>query len=294
MQSGVLNQVVLPIALFLIMFGMGLTLKLADFRRVFSFPKAAAIGIVCQMILLPLCGLAVIKLFGMTGALAVGLMILALCPGGVTSNMYAFLARGDVALSITLTAIVSLLAPFTVPFLLQWSMASLINTSGQESISIPIGKTIAQLVVITVIPVGLGMLVNKRKPALAASSQKPVKIFSIVFLFAIIAAIVKREWANLPDWFTQVGLSTLTLNVATMALGFGIAVLARLNRRQSISIGLEVGIQNGTTALLVAGIAADATGVPFSRLSIAPAIYSLLMFATGALFAMVVGRRTSS
>jgi BASS family bile acid:Na+ symporter len=146
MEATFLSKVILPVSLFIIMWGMGLSLQLEDFRRVVKLPKAVAIGIALQMLALPLLGLAVVTLFGMTGALGVGLLVLALSPGGVTSNMIAFLARGDVALSVTLTAIVSLLSPFTLPLLLAPIMRVMIGSD--KAVALPVGETILQLLAI--------------------------------------------------------------------------------------------------------------------------------------------------
>lgn len=290
MQGGVLTTVVLPAALFLIMFGMGLGLRPSDFTRVLKIPKAAVVGILCQLLLLPLFGYAIVAGLGLTGPLAVGLMILTFCPGGVTSNMFSLLARGDVALSITLTAVVSPIAPFSIPFLVQWSMGSLMAASA-EPIQLPIVKTIAQLLVITIIPVSLGMVLRHFRPAFADKTDRAVRVASVVILFAIIGALIKKNWDALPGFFADAGISTLALNILTMTLGYGIATAVGLGRQQRVTISLEVGIQNGTTALLVAAIAAEAAGLPEANaLSIAPAIYSLLMFVTGALFVMVVNR----
>ncbi|MCA9689996.1 MAG: bile acid:sodium symporter family protein, partial [Myxococcales bacterium] len=258
MEGGVLTTVVLPLALAFIMLGMGLGLTLADFRRVLQYPKAVTIGIVCQMVLLPLIGYGIARAFGMEGGLAVGLMVLAFCPGGVTSNMYSLLARGDVALSITLTAVVSVVTPFTIPFLVQWSMEAFLSTPGAAPIELPIVKTIVTLLAITVVPVGVGMLIKRFWPGFAARADRTVKIASVVILVVIIAGILKKEWANIGPFFAQVGLSTLTLNVSTMVLGFVIAMMAGLRHEERVSIGIEVGIQNGTTGLVVAAMAAAA------------------------------------
>lgn len=281
MKQTILSQVVLPAGLFVVMLGMGLSLVLADFARVLRHPRAAAVGICCQMLLLPLVGYLLVRAFGLESALGVGLIALALSPGGVTSNMYAYLARGDVALSISLTAVVSLVAPFTIPPLLNLAMKDLIG-SGQV-IALPLLKTILQLVVITLLPLAIGMTIRRFAPRIAVGADKPVKVLSIVVLLAIIGGIVKQNWAELPRFFAMAGLSALTLNVLTMCLGYGISTLLRLERRQRISIGIEVGIQNGTTALLVTG-----TLLNNPVMMIAPGIYSLIMFGTGALYGVVV------
>jgi BASS family bile acid:Na+ symporter len=284
MEATFLSKVILPVSLFIIMWGMGLSLQLEDFRRVVKLPKAVAIGIALQMLALPLLGLAVVTLFGMTGALGVGLLVLALSPGGVTSNMIAFLARGDVALSVTLTAIVSLLSPFTLPLLLAPIMRVMIGSD--KAVALPVGETILQLLAITVVPIALGMLIRAKAPRFAARSEQPVKVLSILFLGLIIAGIMRQNWEKLPDFFAQVGLAALTLNVLALAVGYFGAKVFALSRRQSVTIGIEVGIQNGTTALLITStILGDAV------MSVAPAIYSLIMFGTGAVFAVLVNRR---
>ena len=277
MEASILSKVILPLSLFIIMLGMGLSLKLQDFSRVLSEPKAAMIGIVCQMLVLPVVGLAVVYLFGFSGSLAVGLLILTFCPGGVTSNMLSYLARGDTALSISLTAVVSLVTPFTIPVLSVIAMDSFLTQS--PAFSIPIVKTIIQLLIITVVPVAIGMLIHFRFPDFSKKAERPVKIFSIVFLFVIIGGIVAQEWESMARYFLTTGLATLVLNVVTLVMGYFIALSFFLEKRQAISIGIEVGIQNGTLALLVTGtILEDAV------MTIPAITYSLLMFATGGLF----------
>jgi BASS family bile acid:Na+ symporter len=288
MQGSLLSEVVLPLVLFVVMLGMGLSLVPDDFRRVGQYPKALVIGIVCQMIVLPLIGLGVIQLIPLTPALAVGLMVLAFSPGGVTSNMFTYLSRGDLALSITLTALVSLVTPFTIPVLTNMALADRMGETAH--IALPVVKTVIVLIAITLVPVAIGMLVNAKKPALAKRSEKVVKVVSLVALFVIIGALVAKEWSQLPDWFAKVGLACLLLNALSMAAGYGVALLTKLERPQAITIGLEVGIQNGTTALFVTSTLLDDP-----EMSISPAIYSLIMFATAAAFGYLVnlGRKAS-
>ncbi len=284
MEGSILTKIVLPFALFVIMLGMGLSLVPEDFRRVLRHPKAVAVGVSFQMIALPLLGFAVVKVFGLEGALGVGLIALALCPGGTTSNMLSFLSRGDVALSISLTAVVSVVTPFTIPLILNPVMQSMM---GEESaVTLPIGQTIVQLLAITVLPVAIGMGIRHKAPESSRKAEGPVKILSIVFLFLIIAGILRENWAQLPVFFAQTGGAALTLNVVAIALGYFGARGFRLNERQAITCGIEVGIQNGTTALLI-----TSTILQNPTMSVAPAIYSLLMFGTGALFGVLVARR---
>ena len=284
MKADILTQVVLPLSLFIIMLGMGLSLKTNDFTRVLQAPKAMIIGITCQMILLPLIGLALVMAFSLPPELAVGFMILAFCPGGTTSNMFAYLARADVALSVSLTAIISLVTPFTIPLLTALAMEMLMENASQ--FSIPIGKTMLQLLVITIVPITIGMFLLKKFPGFATKMEKPVKIFSIVLLFIIIAAIVARTWSSMGGFFAQTGLATLALNLISMAAGYGIANAAKLDKRQAATVGIEVGIQNGTMALLVTG-----TLLGNAAMAIPAVTYSLLMFVTGGLFCWLVNRK---
>ncbi|AWB65747.1 bile acid:sodium symporter [Saccharobesus litoralis] len=287
MEASLLSQVILPLSLFIIMWGLGLSLTLQDFKRVLHQPKAAVIGIVCQMLMLPIVGFAIIQLFNLSGELAVGLMLLTFCPGGVTSNMYSYLARGDTALSISLTAVVSVLTPFTIPLLTLLMMQNFMSEAQQ--FDLPIGTTMMQLLVITVLPVGLGMAIHHKWPLFSAKAEKPIKIVSVVFLFLIIAGIIAKEWTNMASFFLQTGFATLCLNLATLGLGYYIALLLKLNKPQAKTIAIEVGIQNGTLALMIAG------SILQSTLMTVPAItYSLIMFATGGGFCILINRNKPS
>ena len=286
MKADLLVQVVLPAALFIIMLGMGLSLKLADFKLVASKPKAVVLGIVAQMLMLPLLAYIIVLALDLNGALAMGVLILALCPGGTTSNLYTFLAKGDIALSVTLTSVVSLLAPFTVPFMIVIFMG-LVMGEGQQ-IELPVLKTIVQLVVITIIPIGLGMLINRYKPSFSARAENPVKIFSVVFLLLIVAGIVMKNINQMADYFSQAGIASLLLNISCMIFGYGLAKLANLNEAQSKAISIEVGFQNGTLAIVIA-----LTLLQNTEMAIAATCYSLIMFVTGAVFAWVLNRKSN-
>ncbi|RUM91614.1 MAG: bile acid:sodium symporter family protein [Thiomicrospira sp.] len=284
MTADLLTQVILPLALFLIMFGMGLSLRPVDFKNVLASPKAMGIGLIGQMLLLPLVAFFIALAFKLPPEIAVGLMIIALAPGGATSNMFTYLSKGDVSLSISLTAVVSLIAPFSIPIITALSMTYFMGNATE--FSLPIVKTIIQLLVITVIPVALGMLVLARWPQIAAKIEQVLKWFSVVFLFLIIALIVLKNADNMMSFFMQAGLATLVLNIAVLILGVYLAKWAKLSEAQATSIGFEVGIQNGTLALVVAG-----TLIGNSTMMIPAVTYSLLMFITGAAFAMLVTRR---
>jgi len=272
-QATVLISLVLPCALFLIMLGLGMSLKQEDFTFVWQYPKAFFIGLSAQMLLLPLVSLLVISFISLPPMVAMGLMILSFCPGGSTSNLFSYLARGDLALSISLTAIISLICPFTIPIFTNLSMNHLLGQ--EESISLPIVKTIVQLLLITVLPVVLGLLLHYWKPKFCEKTALITKVLSVSFLLLIIAGIVKSNWSSMQGFFEQAGLSVLLVNLLAMSGGFILAFFSRLSPPQTITIVYEVGIQNGTTALLI-----TSTLLQNDLMSIAPIVYSLLMFVT--------------
>jgi BASS family bile acid:Na+ symporter len=285
-QQSALTAIFLPIALGVIMLGLGLSLTLADFRRVVVYPKAVVIGLVCQMLLLPAVCFAVAKGFDLPPELAVGLMLLAASPGGATANLFSHLAKGDVALNITLTAVNSVLSLFTLPFIVNFAQKKFLG--GAMAIPLQFDKVI-QVFAIVLVPVAIGMAIHANKPALAQRLGRPVKILSAVFLVLVIAGAVAKERAHLVEYFLQVGLAALVFNLASMAVGYFVPRAAKLPERQAVAIGMEIGIHNGTLAI---AIASSPTLLNNSTMAIPPAIYSLIMFFTAAAFGLVVARRS--
>jgi len=286
MEANFLTDVFLPLALFMIMLGMGLSLTLEDFKRVVIYPQAVGLGLVAQLMVLPIIGFAIASLFPLEPELAVGVMILAACPGGPTSNLVTFLAGGDVALSVTLTAISSLITVFTIPLVVNFSMQTFLGQG--TNLQLPFINTVLQIAVITLLPVTMGMVAKKYAPGIAAKADQPVKWLSLFFLAVIIAGVLLRERNNLISYVIDVGLATLVLNVVTMALGYALATLAQLGEKRVTAITIEVGIQNGTLAI---AIASSSTLLNTPTMAIPAAIYSLLMFVTGAGFAWWANRR---
>ena len=280
MESNFLTTVFLPLALFIIMLGMGLGLKLDDFKRIFVTPKAVIIGLIAQLIMLPVVGFILAIAFSLPPELAVGLMILSACPGGPTSNMVTYIARGNVALSITLTAISSLITVFTIPLVVNQAMQFFMGKA--IALQLPFLKTVIQIAVITLIPVTLGMLLHYYAPKFATNVEKWVKWISLFFLALIIVGLLAKERAHVLTFFLQVGWVTLALNVSTMILGYTIATITKLDKFSARAITFEVGIQNGTLAI---AIASGATFLNNPTMAIPAAIYSLLMFGTGGAFA---------
>jgi bile acid:Na+ symporter, BASS family len=287
MESSFLSDIFLPLALFIIMLGIGLSLKAADFQRILLYPKAVTLGLINQLILLPLIGFGLAIAFELPSELAVGLMILAVCPGGVTSNLISHLSKGDTALSISLTAVCSIVTIFSIPFLLSFSMNYFMAQDQLIELNVP--QMLLQLIAVTLIPVSLGIFIGGKKPAFAERMEKPVKIFSGTFFALIVLALIVKENAIIVGAFKQVGLSTLALNISTMLLGFVIAALFNLNRAQRITISIESGIQNGTLAIVIA-----TSILQNSQMAIPPAVYSLIMFMSGGLMIFFFGRRAKS
>ncbi len=285
MQADLLTSIILPVSLFIIMFGMGLSLRLADFYRVLKQPKAAMIGICAQMLVLPVIAFVIAVLYKLPAELAVGLMIIAFAPGGATSNMFSNLAKGDVALSISLTAVVSVITPFTIPLLTYLSMEYFLGDA--QAFELPLLKTILQLLVITVIPVAIGMFIFSKWQTVANKMEPTIRVFSVLFLLLIVIAIIVKNKAQMLDFFVQTGTATLTLNLLVLVLGYGLAKLFRLEKAQAVAISFEVGIQNGTLALMVAG-----TLIGNSTMMIPAVTYSILMFCTGFGFGRLVNNRT--
>ncbi len=283
MSNGILLGVVLPVALFVIMLGMGMTLTLADFSRVFRLPKAVLTGLSGQMLFVPVLAFVVVSLFALPPELAVGLMVLSFAPGGATSNMMTFLSRGDVALSITLTAFASLLTPFTMPLLTQLALEHWMGQS--QAIELPVVQTMMKLVVITIVPVSLGMWLHKAKPQLSSRLARIVKPLSIGFLLFVITGIVIKHWQQMPEFLVQVGPAAICLNVLALACGYFYARLLGLSVAQQITAGIEVGVQNGGTALLVTG-----TILGNSLMSVPPVIYGILMLGPSLLFGLWWGK----
>ncbi len=278
MESNFLTTIFLPLALFLIMFGMGLGLTIKDFNRIWLEPKAVLIGLIAQLLMLPMVGFGLSSLFSLSPELAVGVMILAACPGGSTSNVITYLLKGNVALSITLTAISSLVTIITIPLVV--NLAANYFMGEQFALQLPFLKTVLQIAIITIIPVGLGMVFHHFLPKIATVIEKNVKWLSLFFLGIIIAAILVKERENLADFFLQVGGVTVTLNLLTMILGYGIALLTGLGLAERKSITIEVGIQNGTLAIAIA-----TTLLNSPVMAIPAAIYSVVMFLTSGIFA---------
>jgi BASS family bile acid:Na+ symporter len=277
MESSVVTNLLLPLALGVVMLGLGLSLTTEDFARVIRYPKAVLIGLATQTIVLVAVAFGLTQIFALPPELAVGLMLLAASPGGATANIYSHLAHGDVALNITLTAINSALALVTLPLIVNFALGHFLD---QQQYVPPPTRKIVEVAAIIVIPVLIGMALRASRPQAAARLEKPIRIFAVVVLLAVILAAIGAEWQRLPGFIAAVGAACLAFNLLSIGVGYGLPRLLRLPRSQSIAISMEIGIHNGTLAIFIA-----LNVLQNAQMSIPAAVYSIIMFFTAGAFA---------
>lgn len=271
------STLILAIALIITMWGMGLSLTIDDFKRVLKNPKAILIGVINQLIMLPLIGFLLLKIIPTTPEVAVGIMLLAACPGGPTSNLLSLLAKADTALSVSLTAITSLVTIFTIPFIVNFGLEQFAGEG--KDIRLDVLDTIKTMFIVVLLPMFIGMIINAKNPVFSNKMAKPIRIIAVALLALIIVGIVVKEKDHILAYFAQAGIVALALNVGSMAIGFISARFFQLSREQAFTISIESGIQNGTMALAIAGTLLNNTAF-----GVAPAVYSLIMYVTGGLF----------
>ena len=270
-----------PIALALIMLGLGLGLTTQDFVRVLKQPKDFFIGFVCQLIVLPIIAFLLIKILNTPLELALGVMIIAAAPGGVTSNVLTKFANGDVALSVSLTAIISLISIFTVPFIV-FKSAELLNVSYIANNISMIGISLKMFLVVT-LPVMIGMLIRKFATNFILNNTKTIQRISILLFLLVFIAIWIEEWDKIVSFITRAGLVALILNVVMMTVGFYVAKVFASGMEQRKCISLECGLQNGTLAVFVS------TQIFDNIVYMVPtAAYALIMFVTSIIFVFLV------
>ncbi len=284
MMNDPLLTIFLPAALGVIMLGLGLSLTLADFARVAKYPRPVLIGLFCQVLILPLVCFLMVKVVGLEAALAVGFMLLAASPGGTSANLFSHLAHGDVALNISLTAVSSVVAVLTMPLIVNLSLAYFMESD--KAIPLQFAKVL-QVFVIVLGPVAIGMLIRRFKPSFAASMDKPVRVLSGLFLALIIVLAFVNDSLSARDHFVEIGLLALLFNLASMLVGYWVPRLMRLNLRQSIAIGMEIGIHNGTLAI---ALALSPVLLNNPTMAIPAAIYGIIAFFTAAVFGWMINR----
>ena len=270
-----------PIALALIMLALGLGLTGQDFLRVIKQPKDFIVGLICQLFLLPIIAFILIKIFNTPLELALGVMIIAAAPGGVTSNVLTKFANGDVALSVSLTAIISLISIISVPFIVFMSADLLEISNISKEISM-IGISMKMFLVVT-LPVLLGMVIRKFATNFITSKTQMIQRISIILFVIVFAAIWVEEWENIMSYIAQAGVITLVLNIVMMIVGYYVAKFLASGVAQRKCISLECGLQNGTLAVFVASqLFSDITFL------IPTAAYALIMFLTSIIFVLLV------
>ena len=268
-------KVLLPLILAFIMFSLGLGLRRADFARVLKFPVAFGAGLANQMILLPLVALALALAFRLSPEFSVGLMILALCPGGVTSNVLAKLAGGNAPLSISLTAVTSLLSILTVPLMVAFSVNYFMGENAPEINVTKLGIT---MFLITAVPVAIGMLLTARSPQLVEKIAPGISRAAIVLFVVIIAAALAKNWDVFYSNLGTLGPVAILLNVLMLAAGLATAQVIGLDRRDATTISIESGVQNGTLAIAVGAIVAAVEGQVLPPTTVPAAVYSITMY----------------
>ncbi|MCD1649217.1 bile acid:sodium symporter family protein [Marinobacter adhaerens] len=279
MESSPLISAGLPIALFIIMIGIGMTLTIRDFRQVAVYPKGMIVGTVAQILVMPLIAFMLATLLAVPPAIAVGLVIIAACPGGTTSNLFVLLSRGNIALSIVLTVSASLITILTLPLFTNIALQHYMGT--EEDIVLPVWKTVGMLIGIVLFPVAIGMVVRTRKPEIARKAEGIVSIFGGIVLAVLIVALVYGVRDQIWELLKQAGPATILLNLAGIGLGLAAGRVAGLTQRESLAVAVELGVKNGTIALMV-----TLTLLESSAMSIPAAVYGVLMFPIGFVLAM--------
>ena len=278
---GVVTEIVLPLALAFIMFALGLGLTFDDFARVATRPRDFIVGAVSQIVLLPAVAFLLVSLWPLPPELALGVMIIAAAPGGVTSNILTAFARGDVALSISLTAVVSLLCVITIPLIVVTSHSLLIG--GNLGAEVSVGRTAISVFAIVTVPALLGLLVRRLAAGFATRFEPLARRISTVLFALVLAGAIYQGRDNIIDYFAQAGLVTLVLNVVMMALAYLVARVLASGPRQRVAIAIECGLQNGTLAIAVATLLFGG-----GLVTVPAATYSLTMFATALIFITVL------
>lgn len=286
-MGSVLTTIGLPVALGIIMFGLGLSLTLGDFARIAKHPKAVIIALVCQLLLLPALCFGLVLWFNLPPVLAVGMMLLAASPGGTTANLYSHLFGGDIALNISLTAINSVISVVTLPLIVNFSLGYFYPAGGQLGIDV-----VEALKVFAIVlgPVALGMIVRRLRPGFAAAMDKPVRIASVIILVVVIAGAVVSNLTPLMENIAALAGITVLFCLLSLTIGFLIPRALRVSREQSIASSFEIGIHNATLAIVIAQSVLDNF-----EMSLPGAVYGVLMFFIAAAFGFAIrGRKVDA
>lgn len=275
----------LPLALGVVMLGLGLGLTLDDFRRVSRHPKTVVVALVCQIVLLPAICFGLVLAFQLPAELAVGLMLVAASPGGPTANLYSHLFGGNVALNITLTAASSMLVVITLPVVVNLAAGYFLTDAAAVGLR---PDKVLQVFTIVLVPVAIGMLLRARAPKVAQRLNRPVQVLSVVVLLSVISAVLYGQRGNLVDNFLSVGLAALVFNIVSLLVGYGVPRLADVDHRTAVAAGFEIGIHNTALAITVALSPALLNS---AEMAIPGVVYGIVMFFTAAGFGWFTTRR---
>lgn len=284
MDQGLLINILLPSVLAFIMFSLGLTLKFQNFKDIGNYPKAFAVGLTNQLILLPVVTFILIKLFNPSNEIAFGMMLLSFCPGGATSNMLCLMMRGNVALSVTLTSVMSLLSIITVPILVSLSYVYFL---GNEDTNISITSLGFKMFILTAFPVLAGTLLNNYAENVANKLRKPVLVIAWVLFLILVAAAIASNRQMLMEQFGEIGAMVTVMMLTLLAMGIITGKLMGLSFHDAKTIALETGIQNSTMGMALAGLVA-ATGVALPVYALPSAVYSVVMYAIAIPFCLLL------
>lgn len=284
MQQSFVTMILLPLSLGIIMLGLGLSLTPDDFRRVFKYPKAVLVGLLVQVVGLPLLCFTLLVLLKTDPILSVGFMVLSAAPGGTTASLYSHLFNGNVALNVTLTAMNAVLSLFTMPIVVNFALMYFL----QDERALPLEHSkVLQVFAIVLIPMSIGMWIRHKYAVVSKKLYKPVKIVSAVFLALIIVAAIAQESHNFTKFFAQAGITALLFNIGSMVAGFAIPLFTGLNKGEAIAISMEVGIHNAAFAITVA---ASPLLLNNGMMAVPPAVYGLIMMISAAFFGFIVSR----
>lgn len=281
MDSGIIT-VMLPLALAIIMVGLGLELTPKDFARVTKHPKAVLVALFCQLVLLVGIAFLLCKILALPPLLAVGMMLLAASPGGSTANLFSYLFKGDLALNITLTAINSVIAALTLPIIVNFAIAHFLQAD--QSIGLQFSK-ILQVFGIIIVPVIIGMLIRHYTPRLTEKLNKPLRIFAVIFLILIIIGAIVQERHNILNYIGDIGLATALFCISSLVIGYFVPRLFGINSAQARASAFEIGIHNSTLAMTIA-----LTVMASSTVAMPAAVYSIFMYIFAAIFGMLLNR----
>lgn len=281
MDSGIIT-IFLPLALAIVMAGLGLELRPKDFARVAKHPKAVILALICQLLVLTSIAFIIAKVLALPPLLAVGLMLLAASPGGPTANLFSYLYKGDIALNITLTAVNSVIAAFTLPLIVNFSIMYFMQDGQQVGLQF---SKIVQVFLIILIPVCIGMAVRHYASHWADRLNKPVRIFALVFLILIIIGAISKERHNILQYIGQVGLATVLFCICSLAIGYFVPRMFGINNFQAKACAFEIGIHNSTLAMTIA-----LTVMASPVVAMPAAIYSIFMYIFAALFGSLINR----